>query len=150
MKLVRYNDPFSDLSSLHNQIDDMFNAFFGHAHTPLVPQNVPHMDVYTEGDKQLVAEISAPGFTKDDISVQINNGVLEIQGKKEEKQEEKNKKRTYMVRESSSSFYRRVALPKHADADKVEAHFENGVLKVGVPFKELPKPKKVAIKAGNK
>lgn len=147
MKLMRYNDPFADLSSLHNQIDDMFNAFFGQGHAPFAFQNVPHMDVYNEDDKQLVAEISAPGFNKDDIEIQISNGVLEIQGNKEEKQEEKDKKRTYMVRESSSSFYRRIGLPKHADTEKVEANFENGILKVVIPFKELPKPKKVAIKA---
>jgi HSP20 family protein len=53
-----------------------------------------------------------------------------------------------MVQESTSSFYRRMALPRQADGDKVDAQFDNGVLKVIVPFKELPKPKKVAIKSG--
>jgi HSP20 family protein len=52
-----------------------------------------------------------------------------------------------MVRESHASFYRSVALPKHADADNVSADFEGGVLKVTVPFKELPQPKKVTIGA---
>jgi len=53
-----------------------------------------------------------------------------------------------MVRESHESFYRSIQLPKVADGDHVAAHFDNGVLKVTVPFKELPTPKKVAISGG--
>jgi HSP20 family protein len=72
---------------------------------------------------------------------------LEIRGEKAEKEEDK-KKKSYMVQESATSFYRRMVLPRQADADKVDAQFDNGVLKVIVPFKELPKPKKVDIKSG--
>jgi hypothetical protein len=88
-------------------------------------------------------------FTMFNIEVNINEGVLEIRGEKKEEAKDKQKK-SYMVQESSSSFYRRMVLPRHADADKVDANFENGILKVIVPFKELPKPKKVDIKSGNK
>lgn len=109
------------------------------------------MDIYNEDDKQLVAEVQAPGFDKDDVEVNVHNGVLEIKGEKHEKEEDKKgSKRSYMVRESHASFYRSIALPKYADADHVDAHFDNGVLKVTVPFKELPKPKKIAISAGSK
>ncbi len=148
MQLIRWNDdPFASIGSLHSQIDDMFNRYFSApVHSGL--GTMPTMDVYTEEDKQLVAEINAPGFSKDDIEVSVDNGILEVRGEKHEKDEEKNKKRNYMVRESHASFYRRIALPKHADGDKVTAHFENGVLKVVVPFSELPKPKRVAISHG--
>jgi len=54
------------------------------------------------------------------------------------------------VRESSSSFYRRIALPKRADADKIEAHLDDGVLKVSVPLTPLPEPKKIAISSKKK
>ncbi|MBX6334496.1 Hsp20/alpha crystallin family protein, partial [Candidatus Saccharibacteria bacterium] len=67
-----------------------------------------------------------------------------------DKEEEGGKKRKYMVRESHATFYRSIALPKTADADKVEAHFENGVLEVRIPLKELPSPKRVAISEGKK
>jgi HSP20 family protein len=106
------------------------------------------MDVYTEDDKTLVAEVQAPGFGKDDIEVNVHNGMLEIKGEKHEKEEDKKEKRNYMVRESHASFYRSIALPKTADGDKVEAHFDGGVLKVRVPLKELPAPKRVAISEG--
>jgi HSP20 family protein len=141
-------DPFAGLTSMHSQIDDMFNNFFGSS-LPSLGQSAPAIDVYTEDDgKQLVAEVAAPGFTKDDIEVNVHNGVLEIKGEKHARDEDKEGKRNYMVRESHASFYRSVALPKAANGDGVKAKFADGVLKVTVPMKELPQPKKVAIEAG--
>jgi len=149
--IVRWDDPFAGLTSLHSQLDDMFNNFFTGVPAVQSGQGLPAMDVYSEDDKHLVAEVQAPGFDKDDVEVNVHNGVLEIKGEKHEKEEDKKgKKRSYMVRESHASFYRRIALPEYADADNIDAHFDNGVLKVTVPFKELPKPKKVAISSGKK
>ncbi|HVU59633.1 MAG TPA: Hsp20/alpha crystallin family protein [Candidatus Saccharimonadales bacterium] len=149
--IVRWDDPFAGLTSLHSQLDDMFNNFFTGLPAVQSPLSMPAMDVYSEDDKQLVAEVQAPGFDKDDVAVSVHNGVLEIKGEKHEKEEDtKGKKRSYMVRESHASFYRRIALPEYADADNVDAAFDNGVLKVTVPFKELPKPKKIAIASGKK
>lgn len=148
--IVRWDDPFAGLTSLHSQLDDMFSSFFSGA--PTAPtQGLPAMDVYTEDDKELVVEVQAPGFEKDDVEVNVHNGMLEIKGEKHAHEEgTKDKKRSYMVRESHASFYRRLMLPEYADADKVDAHFENGVLNVTVPFKVLPKPKKVMINSGKK
>lgn len=147
MALIRWNDPFAGLTSMHSQLDDMFNNFWS---TTSSTQGVPAVDVYTEDDKRLVAEVQAPGFDKDDIEVNVHQGVLEIKGEKHDKKEQTDKKRNYMVRESHASFYRSVVLPKTADGDKVEAQFDKGVLKVVVPLKELPAPKKVAIQEGKK
>lgn len=147
MAIVRW-DPFAGLTSMHSQLDDMFNNFFASAPAT---HNFSAMDVYTEDDKTLVAEVQAPGFNKDDIEVNVHNGMLEIKGEKHDKEEEgSQKKRNYMVRESHASFYRSVALPKTADGDKIEAHFDNGVLHVRVPLKELPAPKRVSISEGKK
>lgn len=147
MNLTRWNDPLSGLTSMHSQLDDLFNNFFSSAPSA---QNVPAMDIYSEDDKHIVAEVQAPGFTKNDVEVNVHNGVLEIKGEKHQKEEDKDKKRSYMVRESHASFYRSIALPKGADADKVSAEFTDGVLKVTVPLKELPAPKRVAIGDGKK
>ena len=150
VNIVRWDDPFSGLSSMHSQLDDMFNSMFSGMSMMPAMQSMPAMDVYSEDDKQLVAEVNAPGFDKDDIDVSVHNGMLEIKGEKHEKDEGKGKKRSYMVHESHASFYRRIALPDYADDDRVDAHFDNGVLKVTIPFKALPKPKKVAIDTGKK
>ncbi len=148
MNLTRWNDPFAGLTSMHSQLDDLFTNFFGGTNSSS-SQSAAAMDLYTEDDKQLVAEVQVPGFDKDDVEVNIHNGILEIKGEKHQNEEQKDKKRSYMMRESHASFYRSIALPKHADGDNIQATFDNGVLKVTVPFKELPAPKRVAITAGS-
>jgi HSP20 family protein len=131
--LIRWTgDPFTGITSLHNQLDEMFNSLF--ERPPAAMHGVmPAMDVYTDNNKELVTEIQAPGFSRDEIDINVNEGVLEIKGMHHEKDEQKDKKRSYMVRESSASFFRRVALPKNADPKNVKAEFDNGVLRVMVP-----------------
>lgn len=142
--LVRF-DPFAGLTNLHSQIDDMFGDLM--SSTPPAA-NLAAMDIYSEDEKSLTAEIHVPGFEQDDIDVRLtDDGVLEVRGQKQTKDESK-KKRSYMLRESSASFYRRVALPKNVDGAAIRAHYENGVLKIQIPFKELPQPKKVQITSG--
>jgi HSP20 family protein len=149
MAIIRWNDPFSSVSSLHDDLDNLFNGFFTQP-WPVTSATLPAMDVYTEDDKQLVSEVHLPGYTKDDVTINVHDGVLEIKGEVKAREEQKDKKRSYMLRQSSSSFYRRLALPKNADADKVKAELKDGLLKVVVPFKSLPAPKKVAITESKK
>jgi HSP20 family protein len=148
--ITRQDDPFAGLLNMHSQLDDLFNSFFS-GMPATIQGHTPSMDVYTEDDKQLVAEVAAPGFTKDDIDISVHNGALEIRGEKHDKQEDTgDKKRSYVMRESHASFYRSIALPKYADGENVKAEFADGMLKVSVPFKELPQPKRVAIEDGKK
>ena len=136
--LVRW-DPFAELSALQKQFfnDDWL--------TPLKSVNIPTTDVFTK-DNQLVVEAHLPNFELDDVNIQVEDNALVISAEKHEKQEDKDKK--YVVRESSSSFYRRISLPKRADADSIEADLKDGVLKVHVPLTPLPEPRKIAISAG--
>lgn len=138
--LVRF-DPFEEMRALQKQLlgDDWITS------SPMKVMALPTTDVYTEDDKQMVVEAHLPNFSEDDVDVSVDKGSLIISAEKHEKEED-TKKRKYMVRESSSSFYRRMVLPEHADEAHVEAHMDQGVLKVIVPFKELPAPKKIAIK----
>ena len=137
-------DPFSELNSLHDQMNGLFGQAFGQNTAQLLPVT----DVYSQDDKAIIIEIHLPNFTDDEVSVDVQDDALTISAAHEEKEEHKGRK--YLVRESSSSFYRRVALPRQADQDHIEAHFDKGVLKVTVPLKELPKPKKVSIGSGSK
>ena len=137
-------DPFAEMRALQKQFfgDDVFNT--GHSTLAL-----PTTDVYTEDDKRLVVEAHLPHFSDNDISVTTDRGFLEIQAEKHDKVED-DKKRKYVVRESSSSFYRRIKLPDQSDEEHIEAHINNGILKVIVPFKSLPEPKHIAITASAK
>lgn len=134
-------DPFSELAALQKQ-------FFGDDWiSPLKSMNIPTTDVYTKNN-QLIVEAHLPNFEQQDVNIQVENNVLIISAERHEKEEDKDKK--YVVRESSSSFYRRIALPDRAEADNIEAHLEDGVLKVSVPLSPLPEPKKIAISSKKK
>ena len=138
--LVKW-DPFAELSALQKQ-------FFGDDWmSPLKGVNIPTTDVFMKDDT-LVVEAHLPNFEQEDVNIEIENGALVISAQKHEKEEDKSKQ--YVVRESSSSFYRRIALPKRADAEKIEAHLEDGVLRISVPLSPLPEPKKIAISAKKK
>jgi HSP20 family protein len=141
MALMRW-DPFAELNTLHDQLNSLFNE--GFSSRSGATQLAPVTDVYNEGDKQMTVEVHLPNFNDNEVHVSVHDHALEITAEHQEKTEDK-QKRQYLVRESSSSFYRRIALPKQADEDGVKAQFDKGVLKVTVPYKELPQPKRVAI-----
>jgi HSP20 family protein len=138
--LVRF-DPFAELGRL--QRDFFEDGMFASRRTKL-----PTTDIYTKDDKELIVEVHLPDFDEDDVSVNLDEGALVIQAEKHEKEEDKDKK--YVVRESSQSFYRRIALPQQSDQSKIAATFDKGVLKIDVPFAQLPAPKSIPIAAGNK
>lgn len=138
--LVKW-DPFAELTALQKQ-------FFGDDWmSPLKGVNIPTTDVFTKDDN-LVVEAHLPNFEQKDVNIEVENGALVISAERHEKEEDKGKK--YVVRESSGSFYRRIALPKRADAEKIEAHLDDGVLKVSVPLTPLPEPKKITISSKKK
>lgn len=132
-------DPFAELTALQKQFfgDDWF--------TPSRSTTIPTTDVYTNDNKELVIEAHLPNFKEEDVHAHLDNGALIIQAESHEKEEDRKKK--YVVRESSTSFYRRIQLPERAVQDKIEAHMDNGVLKVTIPFTEQPEPKKITIKS---
>jgi|GEM_PF-5914656 len=61
MAIVKWNDPFAGM--MHSPFDDLFNGVWG-ADTRGQGASAPAMDVYTDDDKSLVAEVQAPGFEK--------------------------------------------------------------------------------------
>ena len=90
-----------------------------------------------------------PGLDEKNIEVNVANGVLTVKGQKEE--DEVEKKEDFHLRERRfGSFSRSVRVPDTVDADKIDASFKNGVLKVTLPKKpEAQKPvKKIEVKGG--
>jgi HSP20 family protein len=81
-----------------------------------------------------------PGVDEQDIEVTFATGVLTIRGeKKTERNEKDSRKNGRLVERSYGVFNRSIALPFEPVSDKIEAKFDNGVLRV-----HLPKPPEVA------
>lgn len=139
-KLVRF-DPFAEIDALQNR-------FFGDDWlTPSRSIGVPTTDVYTKNDVMTV-EVHLPNFDDDDINIEVDGNNLIMRAEKHEREEDKKKR--YIVRESSSSFYRQIQLPKQANVDKIDAKMKGGVLTVKVPLTPAPKPRQITIKKAKK
>lgn len=148
MAITRWNDPFRGLSTVHRNLDDIFSSFLNDSASPGT-DTLPTMDVYTEDDKRLVAEVHLPGFSPEDVEIRIQDNVLEIRGERSESiEDEDRKRRGYLVRQSVASFFRRIALPNNIDAENVQADFEDGVLRVVIPLANDQESKRVTVNAG--
>ncbi len=103
----------------------------------------PSLDIVEDAHAYVVtAEL--PGLKKEDVAIQLEDGVLSISGEKKQETEVKEKTFHRMERRYGS-FYRAVTLPAGVDVEKVDARFEDGVLKIRVPKREEVKPKAIKI-----
>lgn len=99
-----------------------------------------------EKDAELVITVELPGMKKDEVEIQLEEGVLTIKGEKKEEKEEKTP-RMHVWERSYGSFERSFTLPRYVDVDKISAEFKDGVLNIHVPKLEQVKGKKVDILA---
>jgi HSP20 family protein len=108
----------------------------------------PRVDVTENKDRyELVAEL--PGFRKDEVTVQVNDGLLEVVAAPAASEAAKEETETrWLVRERRPVTYRRTfRLPRDVDGESIEAAFRDGLLVLTLPKKEESKPRVVAIKA---
>ena len=138
-----------------NLFDDFmdfdFPAFgeFGDVDKKLYGKHAPHVmktDVKEHDDKFEVA-IDLPGFKKDEIQLELQNGYLSISASKGVDKEEKDKKGKLIRQERySGAMQRSFYVGKGITEEDIKAKFEDGVLKLDVPKKEAPKvPEKKTI-----
>ena len=109
----------------------------------------PNVDV-VETSKGLDITAELPGIDQKDIEIDLADGILTLKAERHAEQEKGDEKQHYhIVERSHGTLLRRFALPFDADAEKVEARLEKGVLRVFVPRQQpVEKPKtKIAIKS---
>ena len=95
---------------------------------------VPAVNITEQKDDYLVS-LAAPGLKKDDFKIDVDGNMLTISSEKEETKEEKDKKFT-RKEYNYSSFSRSFSLPEEINKEKIEAYYEDGVLKITLPRKE--------------
>ncbi len=155
MKLMRYQTsplftPGASYPTLRDEMDRLFDVAFP-ALSSLQRgglfgdwEGEFPVDLYQDKDAvTLRAEL--PGFRKEDISVEVADGILTVTGhqKSDTKSEQKDRKGATTVQERRVS--RAISLPENLDLDKIAAAYENGVLTVTLPKREEVKPKQIAI-----
>lgn len=135
MNLVRFHNPRYNANRV--LVDDLFNNFFKndyHEDYAKSCDSKPATNVF-ETEAAFKIEVLLPGFTKEDLNLNVHNNLLTIKVEKEK--EEKSEEFKYAHREfGASNFEKQYRLPKSVDVEKINAKFENGVLNVELPKKE--------------
>lgn len=123
-------------------LPNVFNDFFDNNYMPRANATAPSINV-AEDEKSYTIELAAPGMTKSDFNIHIDdNGDLVINMEKSNKDEKKNKK--YLRREFNYTKYQQtLVLPEDVDKTKIAAEVKDGVLEVELP-KIAPSETKVA------
>jgi len=104
---------------------------------------LPAIDVYENKDS-VVVEATLAGIKPANINISVKDDVFTIEGQREETSEIE-EKNYYRKEVRTGSFHRSVILPASVQADKSEAVFENGLLKVTLPKEERQKTKNIKI-----
>ena len=149
MSIVRW-EPFSDLMSLREAMDRLFEESFvrpgsrsltGYSGSDLA------LDMY-ETDDDVVITTTMPGVRPEDVDISITGDILTIKG--EMKQEAKNEKSNYLRQERRyGSFARTVQIPVPVQSDKADAKFKDGVLTLSIPKAEEAKPRTIKVRTDN-
>lgn len=127
-------------------LPEMFRDFFDNNWMLKANATAPAINVI-ENDKDYKVEVVAPGMTKDDFKVTLddaNNLLIEMEKKSETSAEDK-KDRKFLRREFSySKFEQGILLPDNVEKDRISAKVENGVLTIEIPKKASEEAAKVA------
>ena len=124
-----------------------WNEFFENDRFPGRTFSVPAVNI-TEEKNEYMLDLAVPGMKKDDFNINIEGNMMTISCEKEETKEEKDKKFT-RKEYSFSSFNRTFTLPEEIDQQKIDAKYEDGILKIRLPFnQDIRKPlaKHIAVK----
>ena len=145
MSLIRYNNPWNLLNNLQREL---YNPEFSHLNdddASVATANwAPSVDI-SEDDKAFTLLADIPGVDPKDIDISMEKGVLTIKGERQSVDTEENENFRRVERQSGQ-FYRRFTLPDSADADKIEAKSEHGVLTVTIPKQEVAVLRKIEVK----
>jgi HSP20 family protein len=150
MSTMRW-DPFRDLTSIQDEMNQMFDRVFGRRGAGAGREAglttaawAPAVDI-AEDKGAYVVTAEVPGIKPEDLQVTLEDGLLTIQG--ERRMEEESSDRQYhRVERRFGSFRRSITLPSQVQADAIEASYSDGVLQVLVPKAESAKPKKITVR----
>jgi len=142
-----FNNPiWNQLQSLQAEMNNLYDRVTGDGRRlfGLAP-SFPAVNVWEETDA-LHVEAELPGLNLTDLEIYVTGGnQLTIKGQRKQMPLEKGvwhrEERTY------GEFSRVLTLPYPVDADKVDARFDNGVLRITLPKHEAARPRKIAVKS---
>lgn len=105
---------------------------------------VPPVDIFQNGDQELVLKAELPDMTREDIDVTVDNGTLTVRGEKKLSRDVK-EEQFHRIERRYGAFSRSFSLPQTVDPNKVSAEYKQGVLTVRLPLREEAKPRSIKV-----
>ncbi|UYP01147.1 Hsp20/alpha crystallin family protein [Oceanotoga sp. DSM 15011] len=131
IRLYKNYPNFDEFDSVFEDLSKMFNGM-----DKITKNSYMNIDLY-ENENEAVIEAELPGFQRDEININIENNILNITAQKKEAKEEKNDSKKYYIKER---YFGKVArafeMPENIDLEKINAKFENGILKITLAKKD--------------
>jgi len=146
MAIVRWTDPIQEFAHLQERINRVFSDSYGRNDEGLLTSGswVPPVDIFQNGDHEVVLKAELPDVKQEDIDVTVDNGTLTIRGEKKLSSEVK-EENYHRIERRYGTFSRSFSLPRTVDSAKVGAEYKNGVLTVRLPLREEAKPRQVKV-----
>jgi len=147
--------PFRALQRFADEVDRMFDDV-GRRWTGLPAWRgrtssyawAPEIDIFQKNN-ELTIRADLPGLKRDEVTVDITDDAVTIQGERRHESEEE-REGFYRSERSYGSFYRVVPLPEGAITEQAKAHFRDGVLEITMPAPPTAKGRRVEITEGAK
>lgn len=136
---MKFQDQFPSMFNrfFENDLFDWTTRNFSNTNTTLPSVNI------REDENGFEVDMAAPGFEKKDFKIELINNLLTISSEKKVETETKEGQQFTRQEFSYQSFSRSFTLPNTVEGEKIQAKYENGILKVAIPKKEEAKPKPV-------
>lgn len=132
MSLIKWNEP-TKLMGKRNWVENFFGETDDFLKNWNLDMNAMMPAINVKEDKEaFIIDVAAPGMKREDFKVEVDRGVLVISATTEEKKEEKTedyRRQEFNYRDFRRSFW----LPENIMADKIEAHYDNGILQLKLP-----------------
>ena len=145
MNIVRWDSLRDNMAAHQDRMSRMFEGFYGRPQEELARGSwVPAVDIYSNGQHELVLKAELPAMSRDDIGINIENFVLTIKGEKTAPADVRDDQYHHIERRYGS-FSRSFSLPQTVDPNRVSAEYKDGVLTVRVPLREEAKPRTIKV-----
>jgi len=132
-------DPFE---GIHRDFDRLLGRYFSNGDEPTLTASYP-VDIH-EDENHLYVEAEMPGFSKDELNLTLENGILTIAAERKDQPERDGE--THLNERRFRRVQRSFTLPNTVDESDVDAKLEDGVLKLTLNKKEEVKPRRIEVK----
>ena len=134
-----------DLWNISNEMDRFLWSFGRNRRHDVAPsQWAPAVDI-SEDAETLTIRADLAGLRKEDVKINVEDGVLTLHGERKFDEQKENGKNYYRIERGYGVFARSFTLPNTVNSERISAHMKDGVLEITIPKREEAKPKQIEI-----